>query len=151
MTSVLSHWVMYFNIDKLNWLKHVKPYVNFSSWRNVNVSKCNCILPTEMKHLKFTTHLRFYSSILGFNPHTVELQWLEHWWLVNHGCFELVIESLGTKSHSCRLRIILGWFSFFILKMVYCVYSLESPRWGDSNENTQYTFMSKKIEKNYPY
>ena len=36
---------------------------------------------------------------------------------------------------------------FFILKMVYCVYSLESPRWGDSNENTQYTFMLKKIEK----
>ena len=32
--------------------------------------------------------------------------------------------------------------------MVYCVYSLELPRWGDSNENTQYTFMSKKIKKN---
>ena len=27
------------------------------------------------------------------------------------------------------------------------MYSLESPRWGDSNENTQYTFMLKKIEK----
>ena len=26
---------------------------------------------------------------------TVELQWLEHWWLVYHGCFELVLESLG--------------------------------------------------------
>ena len=34
--------------------------------------------------------------------------------------------------------------------MVYCVYSLESPQWGDSNENTQHTFMSKKIEK-IPY
>ena len=31
--------------------------------------------------------------------------------------------------------------------MVYCVYSLESPRWGDSNENTQDTFMLKKIKK----
>ena len=31
--------------------------------------------------------------------------------------------------------------------MVYCVYSLESPRWGDSNEYTQYTFILKKIEK----
>ena len=30
----------------------------------------------------------------------------------------------------------------FILKMVYCVYSLESPRRGDSNENTQNTFIS---------
>ena len=40
----------------------------------------------------------------------------------------------------------LGWFSFFIFKMVYYVYSLQSPRWGDSNENTQYTIMLKKIE-----
>ena len=31
--------------------------------------------------------------------------------------------------------------------MVCCVYSLESPRWGDSNENTQQTFIFKKIEK----
>ena len=31
--------------------------------------------------------------------------------------------------------------------MVNCVYALESPRWGDSNGNTQYTFMSKKIDK----
>ena len=22
---------------------------------------------------------------------TVELQWLEHWWLVHHGCFELIL------------------------------------------------------------
>ena len=36
---------------------------------------------------------------------TVELQWLEHGWLVYHGCFELVLESLGTKSHSCRFRM----------------------------------------------
>ena len=31
--------------------------------------------------------------------------------------------------------------------MVCCVQSLESPRWGNSNENTQHTFMLKKIEK----
>ena len=29
--------------------------------------------------------------------------------------------------HSCRFRIILGDF-LFIIKMVYCVYTLESPR-----------------------
>ena len=40
----------------------------------------------------------------------------------------------------------LVWF-FFILKTVYCVFSLESPQWGDSNENTQYTFILKKVEK----
>ena len=31
--------------------------------------------------------------------------------------------------------------------MVYFVCSLESPPWGDSNENTQYTVMLKKVEK----
>ena len=41
----------------------------------------------------------------------------------------------------------LGWFSFLYWEMVCCVYSLESSRWGDSDENTQCTFMLKKIEK----
>ena len=40
-----------------------------------------------------------------------------------------------------------GWLSFSHWEKVYCVNSLESPRSGDSNENTQYTFMLKKIEK----
>ena len=31
--------------------------------------------------------------------------------------------------------------------MAYYVYSLESPRRGDSNENKQYTIILKKIEK----
>ena len=26
---------------------------------------------------------------------TVELQWLEHWWLVYHACLKLIFESLG--------------------------------------------------------
>ena len=34
---------------------------------------------------------------------------------------------------------------FHILKIVCCVYSLESPHRGDSNENTQHAFMLKKI------
>ena len=33
---------------------------------------------------------------------------------------------------------------YFILKMVYCVYSLESPHRGDSNENKQHTLMLKE-------
>ena len=81
------------------------------------------------------------------SKYTVELQWLEHGWLVYYGCFELVLESLGPKSHSCRFRILFRVIFFFISKMIYCAYSLESPRWGDSNENTQHTFMFKKIEK----
>ena len=31
--------------------------------------------------------------------------------------------------------------------MVYCVYSLESPRWGDSNENTRHNFMLQDNRK----
>ena len=52
-------------------------------------------------------------------------------------------------SNSCRHYYIwnnLGWF-FIILILVYCVYSLE---WGNSNENTQHTFIFKKFEKNIP-
>ena len=38
--------------------------------------------------------------------HTVDLQWLEHWWLVYHCYLELILESLGKKSHSWRFGII---------------------------------------------
>ena len=40
---------------------------------------------------------------------------------------------------------------FFSMK-VFCVFSLESPQGGDSNENTQYTIfhIKKKIIINYP-
>ena len=37
-------------------------------------------------------------------------------------------------------------FYIHVLKMVYCEYSLELPPLGDFNENTQHTFMLKKIE-----
>ena len=38
--------------------------------------------------------------------YTVELQWLKHWWLVYHGCFELVLESLVKNSLGCKFGII---------------------------------------------
>ena len=40
----------------------------------------------------------------------------------------------------------LGKFSYFIVK-VCCVYSLESPHRGDSNEYTQHTIIVQKIKK----
>ena len=42
-------------------------------------------------------------------------------------------------------------FSIFLNRKVYCVYSLESPHRGDSNEYTQYTIFNikKKITVNY--
>ena len=43
-------------------------------------------------------------------------------------------------------------FSIFFNMKVYCVFSLESPHRGDSNEYTQYTIFSMKKENtlNYP-
>ena len=43
-------------------------------------------------------------------------------------------------------------FSPFFNKKVCCVFSLESPHPGDSNENTQYTIFNieKKITPCYP-
>ena len=38
---------------------------------------------------------------------TVELQWLEHGWLVYHGFFKLVLESLGKNPIAADI-IILG-------------------------------------------
>ena len=46
--------------------------------------------------------------------YTVELQWLKHRSLVYHGCFELVLVSLGRKSYTCRHYYIwdnVVWFS----------------------------------------
>ena len=93
----------------------------------------------------FTKLLKIMTSKLI----TEELQWLEHWWLINHGYFELVFKSL-TKNPIAADIIIFGKISgdfLFILIMVCCVYSLESPQWGDSNENTQRTIILQKIEK----
>ena len=43
------------------------------------------------------------------------------------------------------------FFIFFNME-VFCVFSLESPHRGDSNEYTQYTILNikKKITLNYP-
>ena len=42
-------------------------------------------------------HLKIY-------PFTVELQWLEHWWLVHQGCLELVLGSLGKNPIAADLE-----------------------------------------------
>ena len=46
--------------------------------------------------------LEFLRYLVAHLLYTVELQWLEHRWLVHHGYSELFLESLGKKSHSCR-------------------------------------------------
>ena len=95
--------------------------------------------------------LRYYHrSQICLSACTVELQWLEHRWLVYKGYFELVFESLGKYPIAADISIfwtIKGDFIFSILIMLCCAYSLELPRWGDSNGNTKYTIMLKKIKK----
>ena len=41
----------------------------------------------------------------------------------------------------------LGIFHLFYNEIVYCVYSLELPHWGDSNEYTQHTIIMYVIKK----
>ena len=85
-----------------------------------------------------TTSLYQYSN-------TVELQWLEHQWLVYHGLFELIFGSLRNFSDSSRTHI-LGEIFLFYYEIVCCVYSLESPHRSDSNECTQHNIILLKVK-----
>ena len=85
------------------------------------------------------------SAPLNFT--TVKLQWLEHLW--NHknifetGQFELMSFNHSARSGGHYMDLI--WFPFLLLFSVFfnikvcCVFSLESPHRGDSNEYTQYS------------
>ena len=56
-------------------------------------------------------------------------------------------------NQSARSGGIIGiFFSILFNLKVCCVFSLESPHWGDSNEYTQYTIINRKkeITLNYP-
>ena len=53
--------------------------------------KVNCLTLACILRWTIQGHLVCYVWICN----TVELQWVEHWLLVYHGCFELVLESLG--------------------------------------------------------
>ena len=89
---------------------------------------------SKLVHNFSNTFDSFREMVMSVDPpiskqQTVDLQWLEHSWLVYHDCFELILGSLEKKSHSCRFgknRVI--FIFIFIVKMVYCVFSLESPR-----------------------
>ena len=59
-----------------------------------------------------------------FFSNTVELQWLEHRWLVYHGYFELVLESLGKNPIAADIIIfgIIRVIFFSILNnIMFCV------------------------------
>ena len=55
---------------------------------------------------------------------TVELQWLEHWLLFHHGCFELVLGSLTKNPIDADIIVFgdnFGWFAFYIDNDMLCV------------------------------
>ena len=68
-----------------------------------------------------------FETLCIIRNNTVELQGLEHCLPVYYGCFEFVLESRGKNPIAADLEHF-NMFFFYILKMVYCVYSLESPR-----------------------
>ena len=118
-------------------------WVNFSS---KNKKKKLCL---KMSAEIFTKYVRSYNSLLQLVPccsptcfksniktNTVYPQWLEHGWLVYRRWFKLVFQSLQNSSNSSRKEIFMFFFFLFYHGIVCCVYSLESPHRGDSNEYT---------------
>ena len=85
--------------------------------------------------------------------YTVELQWLEQLW--NHGN---MFETGKVQADECYYSTRSGGlkrliFSIFFNLKVCCVFSLESPHRGDSNEDKKiYHFHNKKkkITLDYP-
>ena len=64
--------------------------------------------------------------------------------------FETGVVRAKSVEHIARSGGIIGiHFSIFFNMKVYCVFSLESPYRGDSNENTKYTIFNIKTE-NHP-
>ena len=61
------------------------------------------------------------------------------------GLFELIFESLRNFPNSSRKQILREIFLFYY-EIVCCVYSLQSPHRGDSNEYTEYTIILLKVE-----
>ena len=78
----------------------------------------------------------------------VELLLLEHLW--NHeNTFETTVVRVSVN-HSARSGGIVGLlFSIFYNVKVQCVFTLESPHRGDSNENAHYTIFNFEKE-NHP-
>ena len=78
---------------------------------------CRNRMLSKKKIIIMNNTLVLFISFFFLLVYTVELQWLEHRWLVYHGCFELVLESLGKNPTSADIivfGIIKCDFLFFI-------------------------------------
>ena len=83
---------------------------------------------------------------LSFNIYS---QWLEHLWDYKNLSETGVVQAIEGLLKSQVRRHNRDTFSFFFNMKVYCVFSLESPQRGNSNEYTQYTISQYKKE-NHP-
>ena len=95
----------------------------------------------------FNTHSPYSLKASG-NLYTLDLQWLEHWWLVYHGCFEIILESLGKNTIAAnleKLRVI-----FYVENGILCVLiriaSVRRFQWEQHNIPSCY-----RKSKKYPY
>ena len=83
--------------------------------------------------------------MLALNTNSSETIVLQFTFSVSHtdGSFTMVVSNSSCVPSENPIAAVLGYFNFFLflLKMVNCLYLLESPRRGDSNENTQYTYI----------
>ena len=104
-----------------------------------------CKFTSEWSTMQKTDFLKdVQSRVIKYTfVNTVKLQWLEHQWLVYHGLFELIFESLRNFSKSSRKQILR---EIFYYEIVCCVYSLESPHQCNSYEYTQHPIILLKIE-----
>ena len=76
---------------------------------------------------------------LHYYINTAEFKWLEHLW--NHENIMLM-----SGYHSARSGGIIGiFFSIFFNMKECCMFSLELPHGGDSNEYSQHTIMALSI------
>ena len=93
----------------------------------------------KKKKKKIHSHMCKYRFLLRLQT-TVEPQQLWHRWLLYHGKFEHASKSLRNPSDSSRKQIFKEIFLFYH-EILCCVYSLESPHRGDSNEYTHLTII----------
>ena len=79
--------------------------------------------------------------------YTVEFQWLEYLWNLEN-MFETGVVGVNGCESKCKVRRHnRDIFLIFYNMKVCCVFSLELPHRGDSNEDTKYTIFNIKKEK----
>ena len=129
LSAILQSGLILENIRRIVLLSiwgTVTMYMNFDEKHSPNVLANRTRLQnsayTTRKNLSFRVLCALFEPILsGIIRDTVELRRLEHRWLVYHGLFEVIFESLRSFSNSSRTHILRKIFIFYY-EIVCCVY-----------------------------